>query len=58
MPKMKSHSGAKKRFRVTKTGRVNALSKVRTISLPKSRARERWASDKALTWGLKSRPRP
>ena len=30
MPKMKSHSGAKKRFRVSKSGKVNAIIRIRS----------------------------
>ena len=58
MPKMKSHSGAKKRFRVTASGKVKRAQQGKNHILTKKTSKRKWASDKALTWGLKNRPRP
>ena len=41
MPKMKSHSGAKKRFKITGTAKLRDTARIRAISLVKSPPRER-----------------
>ncbi|MEX0869001.1 MAG: 50S ribosomal protein L35 [Nitriliruptoraceae bacterium] len=50
MPKQKTHSGAKKRFRVTRTGKVVARQKNRAHLLEKksSRRKRRLAGDITL----------
>jgi large subunit ribosomal protein L35 len=51
MPKQKTHSGAKKRFRVTRNGKVMVRQKNRAHILEKksSRRKRRLAGDKVLT---------
>lgn len=55
MPKQKSHSGAKKRFRVTKRGKVLHKRQNRNHLLEKKSARHkrRLAGDSELTGGDK-----
>jgi len=50
MPKMKSHSGAKKRFRLTSKGKVKARHAMRSHILGKknSKRRRRLDGDKVL----------
>ncbi len=51
MPKMKSHSGAKKRFKVTGTGKVSRRSKNLNHFLEKksSRRKRRLSGDSIMT---------
>lgn len=51
MPKQKTHSGAKKRFRVTRTGKVMARQKNRAHILEKKSAsrKRRLAGEKTLS---------
>jgi large subunit ribosomal protein L35 len=51
MPKQKTHSGAKKRYRVTKNGKVMVTQKNRAHILEKksSRRKRRLAGDTVLT---------
>jgi large subunit ribosomal protein L35 len=53
MPKQKTHSGAKKRYRVTKNGKVLVRQKNRAHILEKKSARRkrRLAGDTELTGG-------
>jgi large subunit ribosomal protein L35 len=53
MPKQKTHSGAKKRYRVTKNGKVLVRQKNRAHILEKksSRRKRRLAGDTVLTGG-------
>ena len=41
MPKMKTKSAAKKRFKVTATGKIKRACQARTIFLPRKTERER-----------------
>ena len=50
MPKMKSHSGAKKRFRVTASGRVKRAQQGKNHILTKNPANARIRSVRELTW--------
>ena len=60
MPKMKGHSGAKKRFRVTKNGNVKFAhsNKEKTIFLLRNRANVRWVLDRGNIFLPTSRIRP
>ena len=49
MPKLKTHSGAKKRFNLTKTGKVSALTLTRATFSPKKTPSAREASVRAPT---------
>jgi large subunit ribosomal protein L35 len=59
MPKQKTHSGAKKRYRVTKNGKVLVRQKNRAHILEKksSRRKRRLAGDTVLTGGDATRAR-
>ena len=48
MPKMKSHSGAKKRFKITANGKVRARHAGKTHILEKKSAKRRRYMDEAL----------
>ena len=51
MPKMKTHSGAKKRFRVTSKGKVRARHAMRSHILGKKNAKRRRRLDADMTLG-------
>jgi large subunit ribosomal protein L35 len=48
MPKMKTHSGAKKRFKVTANGKVRARHAMKSHILGKKNAKRRRRLDEAL----------
>jgi len=48
MPKMKTHSGAKKRFKITANGKVRARHAGKTHILQKKSAKRRRYMDEAL----------
>ena len=49
MPKMKTHSGAKKRFKLTAKGKVKARHAMRSHILGKKNAKRRRRLDAAMT---------
>lgn len=58
MPKMKGHSGAKKRFRITKSGHIKIAHQGKTIFLLRNRANVRWVLDRGNIFLPTSRIRP